>query len=370
MLNKKTISLVALVIVSAAFIFLMNGTDGSFSMTLNELTQNSADKSQLKHTLARKTLNKGAQIPVQTPKQAPIIPKADVSPLSYIDSIKANTEKTSFHEALLKDHQNQNKYPDYNQRIASIEQDPIERRYEIDERTTQNEEGDKQLTIWTDKKYYLHGDDVTVFAILEDASGVRMTTDFFGQLIYSETQDLQHFKFYDSDHDGIYEYQLTLDQDKNPALLAGIYKILIINNTNKMIDAASFTLSQPEAQLTGEYRDTVSAEGDLLIQAEVKVAAKNRFYFQAALYSSTNDPIGSTQISGELSPGRQWVSLEFDGLMIRDAGEPGPYLLKSISLAKVAFPIQRAPLIYPEFYTQGYSVDQFRTTNYAEDKGT
>ena len=51
--------------------------------------------------------------------------------------------------------------------------------------------------------------------------------------------------------------------------------------------------------------------------------------------------------------------------MIRDAGEPGPFLLKTISLAKVALPIQRAPLIYPKFYTQDYSVDQFRNTNYA-----
>jgi len=370
MLNKKTISLITLVVVSATLIFLIDGKNELFSIKSNELTQHSADKSQLKQTLARNTLNKSAQIPVQTPKQAPMIPKAEASPLSYIDSIKADTEKTSFHEALLKDHQNQSKYPDYNQRIASIEQDPIERRYEIDERTTQNEEGDKQLTIWTDKKYYLHGDEVTVFAILEDARGVRLITDFFGQLIYNETQDLQHFKFYDSDQDGIYEYRLTLDQDSKPALLAGIYKILIINNTNEMIDAASFTLSQPEVQLTGEYRDAVSPEGDLLIQAEVEVTSKNRFYFQAALYSSTNDPIGSTQISGELSSGRHWVSLEFDGLMIRDAGEPGPYLLKSISLAKVAFPIQRAPLIYPEFYTQSYSVEQFRATNYAEEKGT
>jgi len=369
MLNKKTISLIALV-VSATLIFLMMEENESVNIEPNALTQHSEDKSQLKKNLAINTLSKGAQPTARASSQSPTTPKADASPLSYIDSIKANTEKNSFHEALLKDHQNQSKYPDYNQRIANIEQDPVERRYEIDERTTQNEEGDKQLTIWTDKKYYLHGDEVTVFAILEDARGVRLTTDFFGQLIYNETQDLQHFKFYDSDQDGIYEFRLTLEQDSKPALLAGIYKILIINTTDKMIDAASFTLSQPEIQLTGEYRDIVSSKGDLLIQAEVEVTSRNRFYFQAALYSSTNDPIGSTQISGELSSGRHWISLEFDGLMIRDAAEPGPYLLKSISLAKVAFPIQRAPLIYPEFYTQGYSVEQFRATNYAEEEGT
>jgi len=360
MLNKKKISLLCVSVLAITSVFLMNGNNESTTHS-NELSQIAKVLPLIKPDFAEKVSIKNS-LP---PKPALITRKEATPPLSYIDTIKASSEKSSFQEALLKDHQLQSKYPDYNQGIASIEQDPIERRYELDERTTQNEAGDHQLTIWTDQKYYLHGDEVIVFASLEDLRGVRLNTEFLGQLVYNESQSLQQFKFHDADQDGIYEYRLTLDQDSDPVLLAGLYKVLIVNSTNEMVDAASFTLSQPEVQLTGEYRDLISPNGDLLIQAEVDVAAKNRFYFQAALYSSTNDPIGTTQISGDLLPGRHWIDLAFDGLMIRDAEEPGPYLLKSISLAKVAFPIQRAPLIYPEFYTQGYSVDQFRNTNYA-----
>jgi len=369
MLNKKMVSFFVLVAVAAFSFLQVRGQSESFAGAPSKQTQLFE---QQKNLVTEPTEVKKGQVASVLPTYGQVLAPESVSseiatpPLSYIDSIKARAEKNSFHEGLLKDHEQQKKYPPYNQRIPTIEQDPVERRYEIDERTTQNEEGDNHLTIWTDQKYYLSGDEVVISAILQDARGVRLPTTFFGQLIYNETQSLQQFEFLDPDQDGVYEYRLRLDQSQTPALLAGVYKVLIVNNTNEMVDAASFTLSQPDVQLTGEYKDVISPNGDLIIQAEVNVTSKNQLYFQATLYSSTNDPIGSTQVSGELMPGRHWVSLKFDGLMIRDVGEPGPYLLKSLSLAKVAFPIQRAPLIYPEFYTQGYSVDQFRNTNFAE----
>mgnify|MGYP000241009339 FL=1 len=358
MLTKKIMSLFAFAVVAVMFSFLMSAEDESLDSNVTALAQPLVDNLIVIEAFPEKSSSNTIQVP------QPETMQVQAKPQTYLDSIKANPEKNSFHDALIKDRQQQNKYPEYNQRIVSIEQDPIERRYEIDERTTQNEEGDRQLTIWTNQKFYLHGDEVTVFAILEDARGIRLKTDFIGQLIYNETQDLQHFTFKDTDQDGVYEYRFRLDNESHAPLLAGVYKILIVNNTNQMVDAASFTLSQPEAILTGEYRDAISSKGNLIIEAEVDVAKQNRYYLQASLYSSTNDPIGTTQISSDLAPGRQWVALEFDGMMIRDVSEPGPYLLKSISFAKVAFPIQRAPLIYPEFYTQGYSADQFRNTNY------
>jgi len=360
-------SLVVFSTLAVMFSFLISSGDSpiesSKESSKTALTPPSTQSPIIINAIAETNGLSSALLPQQKIKKAQ--KQAQSIPRSYLDKIKANPEKNSFHEALIKDRQQQNKYPEYNQRIATIEQDPIERRYEIDERTTQNEEGDRQLTTWTNQKFYLHGDEVTVFAILEDSRGVRIKTDFIGQLIYDETQDLQHFSFTDTDQDGVYEYQFRLDNEAQKTLLAGVYKIMIINNTNEMVDAASFTLSQPEAVLTGEYRDSISSTGNLIIEAEIEVSKKNRFYLQASLYSSTNDPIGTTQISGELAAGRQWVSLEFDGMMIRDVAEPGPYLLKSISLAKVAMPIQRAPLIYPNFYTQDYSAEQFRSTNYA-----
>ncbi len=286
--------------------------------------------------------------------------------LSPIDRIKAIQEKTALHDSLIQDHDTFTRYPSNNQRIESAEQDPVEKRYGIDERSTQSENGDTNLTIWTDKKFYLRGTEAIIFATLQDANGLTIPTQFLGQLIYNETESLSQFEFSDTDQDGVYEYRLSLgDDDDEQILIAGLYKVLIINDTNELTDAATFTLSQPELQLTGNYTDAISAQGNLLIQAEIEVTVKNRFYFQASLYSSSNDPIGSTQHSAELSPGRYWIPLEFDGLMLHDAEESGPYLLKSVSLTKVAIPIQRAPIIYPKFYTKDYSLDQFRNANYA-----
>lgn len=288
----------------------------------------------------------------------------NTTPLSPIDRIKAIQNKTALHQALLEDHKNFTRYPTYNQAIASATQDPTERRYDIDERSTRSKEGDSSLTIWSDKKYYLHGDQVQIFATLRDAEGTPMTSKFMGQLIYNERTSLQVIEFADEDKDGTYQHTLTLSQQE--AFPPGLYKVLIVNNTNEISDALTFTLSQPEITLTGNYRDSVSAGGELLIQAEVTVTAKNRFYFQASLYSANNDPIGATQHATELTQGKHWVPLTFDGKLIQDAGESGPFVLKSLSLAKVVLPIQRAPIMHPEFYTKDYSLEQFTQGTQAE----
>jgi len=361
MLNKKTISFSGLVAIIVVLFFQMGEGSKSLAIDANAQVplpteQPSSKPTQIPDTQALSPMNNDTKV----------IQENIASPLSYVDSLKEMQDKNSFHKALLKDNEQQNKYPPYNQSIPTLEQDPIERRYELDIRTVESENGEASLTLWTDKKYYLHGEEVLVSAILQDSKGVRVPTRFVGQLIYNETQNLQQFEFLDLDQDGIYEHRFKLDPVDDNALMSGIYKILIISDANEMVDGVTFILSQPELQLTGNYKDTISSNGNLLIEAEVKVAAKHRFYFQAALYSSTNDPIGSTQFSGELSKGQHWVPLDFDGLMVRDAGEPGPYLLKNISLAKVVLPMQRAPIIYPEYFTQGYNLDQFRDTNYAE----
>jgi len=361
MLNRKMIIFVG-VMTGAAILFFPAGEGNKLlNISANEQTPLAESQNAVR---PQKIPSQPIIAPAHTLKKS--VSNKTIPPLSYVDSIKEMKDKNSFHEALLKDTEQQKKYPPYNQRIPTIEQDPIERRYELDVRTVENESGEANLTLWTDKKYYLHGEDVLISAILQDAKGIRIPTRFMGQLIYNESQNLQQFEFLDLDLDGIYEYRFKLDPVNNQALLSGIYKILIVNNANEMVDGVTFILSQPELQLTGNYKDAVSSNGNLLIEAEVDVAAKHRFYFQAALYSSTNDPIGSTQFSGELPQGRHWVPLSFDGLMVRDAEEPGPYLLKSISLAKVVLPMQRAPIIYPEYYTQGYSLEQFRSTPFTQ----
>jgi hypothetical protein len=284
-----------------------------------------------------------------------------------IDRIKAIHNKNELHQSLIDDNENFIRYPEYNTLISEVTKDPTTQRYEIDERTTQNKDDKTSLTIWTNKKYYLQGDQATIFASLRDAKGNPIPTQFIGQLIYNEKSNLQTLNFSDNNQDGIYEYSLPLMTSSEQKFDAGLYKVLIINKTNKVTDAVTFILSKPEIELTGNFKDQVSKKGELLIEAEVTVSEQNRFYFQASLYSANKIPIGSTQQAVELSPGKHWIRLPFDGALIRDVGESGPFLLKNLSLAKVTFPMQRAPLIHPDFFTNDYNLDQFRSTQESQN---
>tara|TARA_R110001592_G_scaffold130225_3_gene343355 strand:+ start:13061 stop:14206 length:1146 start_codon:yes stop_codon:yes gene_type:complete len=278
-----------------------------------------------------------------------------------IDRIRAIQHKNELHESLIEDNEKFTRYPEYNQVFSESDKDPIAQRYEIDERTTQNKEDQSSLTIWSDKKYYLQGDQATIFASLRDVDGKPIPTQFIGQLIYNEKVSLQTVEFTDNNQDGIYEHSIPLNITAEQKLEAGLYKVLIVNKTNKISDAITFILSKPEIELTGNFKDSISEKGELLIQAEVSVSAKNRFYFQASLYSANNLPIGSTQVSTQLLSGKHWITLPFDGDMIKDMGESGPFLLKNMSLAKVTMPMQRAPMSQPEYFTNDYALNQFHS---------
>ena len=286
---------------------------------------------------------------------------------SPIERIQAIQHKNELHQSILSDHEQFSRYAEYNQAFGEADQDPVVKRYEIEERTTQSQEDDTSLTIWTDKKYYLPGDQATIFASLRSAEGQALPADFIGQLIFNEKVNLQTLQFSDQNQDGVYENTLSLSSTAEQALGAGLYKVLIVNNTNKLSDAVTFILSEPEIKLTGDFKDSLTSKGELLIQAEVMVSTKNRFYFQASLYSTNQLPIGATQQALELASGTHWVNLIFDGRMIRDSGESGPFLLKNISLAKVTVPMQRAPLDSAEYFTQDYALNQFNSSNKQQD---
>lgn len=296
------------------------------------------------------------------------LPDADqASTLNPIERIRAIQNKTELHQALLEDHQQFTRYPAYNQRFDSEAADPVLARYAIDERSTENPEDNTSLTIWSDKKYYLKGDQVNIYASLRDQEGNPLKTQFMAQVIYNEQHNLQNIALQDANQDGIHEYTLPLNADTNQDWKAGVYKILIVNNTNKVTDALTFIISQPDIELSGQFKDSVSAKGELIIEAEVLVASENRYYLQASLYSANQIAIGATQQSLQLTPGKHWLKLAFDGGMIRDTGESAPFLLKHISLAKVTLPIQRAPVIDAEYFTQDYPIQRFHTAAQSQD---
>lgn len=274
-------------------------------------------------------------------------------PFNPIEQIRAIQNKTDFQESLVNEHDVFQRYPGHNRSFASSDKDPILARYESFERTSYSDDDSRALTIWSDKKYYLAGQTSRVFAVLRNGEGDVVATQFAGQLIFNEQQNLGPIEFHFDE--GLAYSEIILTED----MPAGVYKVLIANQDNDLADALTFTLSKPEASLTGEFRDSLTETGNLKIEVEVEIKQNQRYYLEASLYSSTNDAIGTSQTAQDLKPGKHWLPLEFHGLLIRDAGEPGPYVIKHIALAKVAVPIQRAPLRPIEHTTAGYQLEQF-----------
>ena len=358
-MNYKIVSIALAGVALGLFVILSDAQDSSDSSPKQITTKTAAPSvsADITKITTAKTFNATS---IRTSN-----PKAETVAItnSPIERIKAIQQKTALHTALIKDHDNFTRYPGFNRRFSDQSNDPVSKRYEIDERTTQSEEDHLALTIWSDKKFYAHGDEVTVYAMLQDENGTRLPTKFAGQLIFNERQELSVFDFEDTDQDGLYEVSFALKDGQN-TFSPGAYKLLVVNQANDLNDAVVFVLSEPNAALTGNYRDRLTSDGNLLIEAELDVSESNRYSLEATLYSSTNDAIGQTQFAMNLTPGKHWIPLTFFGLMMHDASEPGPYLLKNVSLAKVVMPMERAPLIEPDFYTQAYSLEDFSTTRY------
>lgn len=290
----------------------------------------------------------------------PISPQA-LLPLqeSAIERFRNQAEASDLKQAIVKEHDTFKRYPSENRAFESEEQDPVKQKYDVDERTTLSEDHSMGLTIWSDEKYYLLNDTVNVYAFIQDAEGQKQSTSFLTSVFYDESQSLGELKLEDQNGDGIYQGSLELNQENTLGKGPGIYKIRIQDIKNKLTDSVTFTLSQPDIALTGNYKEHIDSDGNLIIDAEVSIGATNNFYIQASLYSSTNVAIGVTQFSQQLSSGNHWIPLSFSGLMIQDAQEAGPYVLKKVSVAKVTMPMQRAPLEEPDFQTDSYALSEF-----------
>ncbi|GAA3919073.1 hypothetical protein [Litoribacillus peritrichatus] len=284
------------------------------------------------------------------------------TPQHPIERLRFQAQKTQLQQALIEDFDNYKRYPPENRRFVSEAQDPLTQRYSIDERTTLNEEQSLGLTLWSNKKYYLQDDEVSIHAFIQDVDGNKLASDFSTEVIFNH-KNIGQIALVDNEGDRHYTALIDLANSSLDISEPGIYKVLIHSKEHSITDAITFTVSKPDIQLTGSFRDKLTSDGNLVIEAEVDVEQSSRFYIQGSLYSSTNIAVGTTQVSQSFDKGRHWVELNFSGLMIQDAKENGPFVLKKLSLAKASMPMQRAPLEKPEYMTDAYTLDEFAVEN-------
>ncbi|MFA0810480.1 hypothetical protein [Microbulbifer epialgicus] len=280
------------------------------------------------------------------------------------EEIQARPVKTELHQSLLSDLAKFHRYPPQNRAINSLSQDPITQTHAPDQRTTQSDNGDA-LTLWTQKKFYSYGEKVQVYAFQTDSDGVKVLADLTALMVMDDRQVVGTLTFNDNDGDLIYEVEMEAGSYEGRPLSAGIYKIIVDTDIDGLRDAAAFTLSEDTGNYTGNLRDSVTSEGDLLVEAEVEILERGRFYFRASLYNDEQTPIGVLQYAAELPVGRHWIPFEFYGLMIRDKEQDGPYLVKQLSISRVTVP-RTERLFQPGYYTERYNIEQFNDTPYRE----
>ena len=67
---------------------------------------------------------------------------------------------------------------------------------------------------------------------------------------------------------------------------------------------------------------------------EVEVAAPGRFHVEATLYGADGSrKVAWAQAARELEPGRQWMTLQFYGSILRERDIAGPYLIRWVALS-------------------------------------
>lgn len=130
-------------------------------------------------------------------------------------------------------------------------------------------------------------------------------------------------------------------------------------NGERRIATTGFLYSIPLAHLTGRYRDEL-IDGSLVVTAELDVHAAGRFHLEATLAAADGTPIGWAQNALVLEAGTAWMPLTYWGLMFRERGVPGPYVLATVALSTTGeMPNQKNDVVLDAYRTAAYDVAAF-----------
>lgn len=90
--------------------------------------------------------------------------------------------------------------------------------------------------------------------------------------------------------------------------------------------------STPTDRIPGRFSgiETALHEGDLRVGVAVELDQPGFYRLDANLYGPDGEPVAFAVFKGELEPGAQTVALDVYGLVLRDAGVPGPYTVGEV----------------------------------------
>jgi hypothetical protein len=308
-----------------------------------------------------------AAYPTRPPTPTPTPVQTPVGPLPPSSVVGVTAE----------DYRRRARYPRWSRPVAADEEDPVWRDHVPAPVSASGPDGaDAVLTVVPAFVSFERPEPVHVYAHVT-VQGQRVPAVVDGEVRSASGERIALLTFSDdgvdpdaSSGDLLYTAALELAA-RVPEELSASYLIRVRAGTpggEERVAVSGFLYSAPHAQLTGAYRDAIE-DGNLVVEAEIAVATEGRFHLEGTLYTAGTQPLAWAQQAAALPPGRHWLALRFYGLIIRERGADGPYVLGSVGLATTTqMPNARNRLVTGAHVTAPYRAGDFRGEPYNDPK--
>lgn len=246
------------------------------------------------------------------------------------------------------------------------------------------------MTVWCSENYAEAGQSVHVFAQIEalpspdgrPLTALRSATGKLAARVRGQVSDdsgavLGALAFADDGHgadahpnDGVYSASWVMPTNRVIALGQSEGFTVMADAelpSDKVLRHADtrLSLSHPGGHLTGQFRDLIR-DGNLVIEAEVDVRQRGRFYLVGTLATATGEPVANGQAAQSFTaPGKYWIGLSYYGLIFHERGALGRLRLSSVSLSNVdSIPGAPGQVLTNAFVTQPLNPAALRTQSY------
>jgi len=250
-------------------------------------------------------------------------------------------------------------------------QDPILRDLEVSPILAAGPNGEAPtLVVFPAQRGFEDPEPALLLAYLTDESGQRIApASIYAKVTTELLQPLAELSYRDDGAGGdsvagdlIYTAVYQPGEERLPALSQSflVQVVAVLTDGDERLAATSFLYSNPHAQLTGNYRDSL-VDGNLVIETELLVTTAGRFHIEGTLYDAAGDrPLAWAQAASELDEGQHWLPLTFFGTILRAAAVNGPYLLRFVALSTTtAMPNAKNRLAENVYLTAPYEAERF-----------
>jgi len=268
------------------------------------------------------------------------------------------------------DYRRRARHPRSSQPLDDDGPDPLERDREVTPITERGPNGeDPALTVYPLATGFEDPEPAVLYAHLSVGGRRIPARAVHGTVVTDELEPVGEIEYRDdgsggdaTPNDRVYTALFQPSAEAVPALSRS-FLVQVVATTRgdaQRRAATSFLYSRPHAQLTGNYRDAL-ANGSLEIGVEVEVATAGRFHLEATLYDADGSrKIAWAQAASALEPGRHWMTVPIHGLILRDRGVAGPYLVRWVALSTTTqMPNAKNRLREARYLTAPYDLASF-----------